>query len=129
MRHKQKNNLKGTPMKKILFSAALVATSTIVASNSAMPQSNNGVACRSSCCAQVCAKSGAQKYIGKEAAIAAALAHAGLTRNAVRGLECELDRENGVMVYEVDFESGIYDYEYDIDATTGKILKSKKELD
>ena len=30
---------------------------------------------------------------------------------------------------EVEFESGIYDYEYDIEATTGKILKSKKELD
>ena len=33
------------------------------------------------------------------------------------------------MVYEVEFESGAYDYEYDIDAKTGKILKSKKELD
>ena len=33
------------------------------------------------------------------------------------------------MVYEVEFESGLFDYEYDINAMTGKILKSKKELD
>ena len=47
----------------------------------------------------------------------------------MRNLQCELDRENGIMVYEVEFESGLYDYEYDIDAATGKVLKSKKELD
>ena len=39
------------------------------------------------------------------------------------------DVENGKTVYEVEFESGLYDYEYDIDAVTGKVLKSKKELD
>lgn len=71
----------------------------------------------------------AKKYIGKEAAINAALAHAGLERSKVRDLQCELDREDGVMIYEVEFESGLYDYEYDIDAITGEVLKVKKTLD
>ena len=31
--------------------------------------------------------------------------------------------------YEIDFESGKYDYSYDIDAITGKIINSKKELE
>ena len=116
-------------MNKSLLFAALAATSAAFASNIAAPRQTAQPACKSCCCAQNCAKPGAQKYIGKEAAIAAALAHAGLERSAVRDLKCELDRENGVMVYEVEFESGVYDYEYDIDAVTGKILKSKKELD
>ena len=116
-------------MKKSLFFAALATATTLSASNSALPRSSNGTGCKSCCNSQGCMKPGNQKYIGEEAAIAVALAHAGLARNAVRDLKCELDRENGVMVYEVEFESGIYDYEYDIEATTGKILKSKKELD
>lgn len=68
-------------------------------------------------------------YIGREAAIRAALAHAGLERSDVRDLDCDLDREGGVMVYEVDFESGRNDYEYDIDAKTGAVLKAKKDRD
>ena len=116
-------------MRTSLLFAALVASSTIVADNAVMPRSNDGTACKSRCSARSCGKPEAKKYIGKEAAIAVALAHAGIERNAVRDLKCELDRENGVMVYEVEFESGLFDYEYDIDAMTGKILKSKKELD
>jgi uncharacterized membrane protein YkoI len=111
-------------MKNTLLVAAMVVAVAVFA-NATAPQ---GSACKSCCKAQQC-KAAKAKYIGKEAAIAAALAHAGLARNAVRDLKCELDRENGVMVYEVEFESGLFDYEYDIDATTGKILKSKKELD
>lgn len=116
-------------MRTSLLFAALVASSTIVADNAVMPRSNDGTACKSRCSARRCGKPEAKKYIGKEAAIAVALAHAGIERNAVRDLKCELDRENGIMVYEVEFESGVYDYEYDIDAVTGKILQSKKELD
>lgn len=116
-------------MKKSLFLAALTATAVVAANNLNASGSNGGAACGSCCTAQRCANTDARKYIGKEAAIEAALTHAGLKRNAVRDLKCELDREDGVMVYEVEFESGLYDYEYDIDAVTGKVLKSKKELD
>ena len=116
-------------MKKSLFFAALVSTSSIIAGNTAAFRSSSGASCGSCCNAQCCTKPGAQTYIGKEAAIAAALSHAGFARNAVRELKCELNRENGIIVYEVEFESGFYGYEYDIDAVIGKILKSKKERD
>ena len=111
-------------MKNTLLVAAMVVAVAVFA-NATAPQAST---CKSCCQSQQC-KAAKAKYIGKDAAIAAALAHAGLERKAVRDLKCELDRENGVMVYEIEFESGLFDYEYDIDATTGKVLKSKKELD
>ena len=60
-------------------------------------------------------------------AISIALSHAGLKKSQVYDLEAELDKENGVWLYEVNFESGGYDYEYDIHAETGKILHTSKE--
>ena len=71
----------------------------------------------------------AVEFISEEQAIEKALARAELTRENVRDLKCERDNEDGIVVYEVEFESGKYDYEYDIDAKSGKILKSKKEID
>lgn len=68
-------------------------------------------------------------FIGREAAIKAALAHAKLNEGDVRRLKCELDREDGVMVYEVDFKKDGFEYDYDIDAKTGNVLKAKKERD
>lgn len=65
----------------------------------------------------------------RQEAIAIALAHAGLTSDQVRDLDAELDKERGVVYYEVDFESGAYEYEYEIHAETGAILKSEKERD
>ena len=77
---------------------------------------------------QACSKT-ACKTIGKEAAINAALAHAGVKRSEVRDLSCELDRENGVLVYDIEFEVGRMEYDYDIDAATGAVLKALKERD
>ncbi len=68
-------------------------------------------------------------YIGKEAALEKTLAHAGLTSQSVYALEIELDKERGMVVYEIDFKSGNYEYEYEVDATTGEVLKSEKEID
>ena len=65
--------------------------------------------------------------ISREKAKSVALNHAGLKEADVRELEIELDKENGVYVYEVSFESGKYDYEYHIDAVTGAIKFSEKE--
>ena len=68
-------------------------------------------------------------FIGRQAAIRAALAHAKLHESDVRRLKCELDREDGVMVYEVDFRKDGFEYDYDIDAKTGAVIKAKKERD
>jgi len=72
---------------------------------------------------------GTAVHIGDAAAKEAALAHAGLKESAVTYLTVEKDIENGVTVYEVEFHSGGYEYDYEIDAVTGKILKSDKEID
>ncbi len=73
--------------------------------------------------------SASKTLIGAAKAKSVALEHAGLTSSAVRGLECELDTQYGVKVYEVDFEYGKYDYSYDIDAYSGKVLRYEKEID
>ena len=68
-------------------------------------------------------------YITKDKAIDIALKHAGLKKNAVYELDAELDYKYGQKVYEVDFEYKEHDYEYFINAESGKIVKSFKELD
>lgn len=68
-------------------------------------------------------------YIGRQAAIRTALGHAKFHESSVSWLKCELDREDGAMVYEIEFEKDGFEYEYDIDAKTGAIMKSRKERD
>lgn len=69
----------------------------------------------------------APAYIGKEAAKAAALAHAGVDAETIRDYDCELDTDDGAATYEIDFEANGYEYEYEIDATSGTVLRSNKE--
>ncbi len=72
----------------------------------------------------------ASGYIGEEAALQAALAHAGITdSSSLRETKAELDRENGRMIYEVEFKSGNLEYDYEVDASTGEILKAESEYD
>lgn len=61
-------------------------------------------------------------YIGKEAALEAALAHAKISKSEARKTDIEIDYEYGCMVYEVEFEVGTTEYEYDINANDGDIL-------
>ncbi len=68
-------------------------------------------------------------YIGNAKAESVALSHAGLQKNQVREFECKLDKERGVIVYEVEFSYGGYEYEYEIDAYSGGILNVVKERD
>lgn len=67
--------------------------------------------------------------IGKEKAKEIALRHAGISASAAKKLKCELDRENGKLIYEVEFKTDGYEFEYTIDAGTGKILHVEKERD
>ena len=53
---------------------------------------------------------------GREAAIDAALSHAGFDADQVSGLRCEKDYDDGREIYEVEFRHGGYEYSYDIDA-------------
>ncbi|MDO5095240.1 MAG: PepSY domain-containing protein [Peptostreptococcaceae bacterium] len=62
-------------------------------------------------------------YIGEERAKQIALNHAGLNASEVFFKKVKLDREDGMMVYEIEFKHYGYEYEYDIEATTGQILK------
>ncbi|MDO4316332.1 MAG: PepSY domain-containing protein [Oscillospiraceae bacterium] len=68
-------------------------------------------------------------YIGAEAAKSAAFKHAGVSAADVTELECELDEDDGVWLYEVEFEVGRTEYEYEIDAVSGAILKAEQDID
>ncbi len=67
--------------------------------------------------------------IGEDAAREIALAHAGVSAADVPRIKVELDREKGVLLYEVEFKWSGYEYEYEIHATDGTILQSEKEFD
>ena len=70
-----------------------------------------------------------KNYIGRDSAISIALKDLKLTKNDVYDLECELDKEFNQIVYEVTFNYKNLEYEYYINAETGKIIHSFKELD
>jgi len=76
------------------------------------------------------ADAGAAKVdIGKEKAMAIALAHAGLGEGQVTGLKAEKDKDDGRVEYEVEFRSGGMEYDYTIDAATGAVLEHEKDID
>ncbi len=58
-----------------------------------------------------------------------ALHHAGLKAENVTQFEIELDTEGTISHYEISFKSGGFEYDYDINAETGAIIKSEKEMD
>ncbi len=68
-------------------------------------------------------------YIGNEAALSAALSHAGVAEDEIYKLEWELDHDDGYTYYEIEFKSNGYEYEYEVDAFDGSILKFEKEWD
>lgn len=65
--------------------------------------------------------------ITKDEAISKALAHAGLKKSQVSRLKAELDRDDGVTVYDVEFETADWEYEYEINAKTGNVRKAEKD--
>ena len=136
-------------MKKIIATSFALAAACVAVGDANQPQSTASCCCKAAVqnaqqpCAKSLAPSAAQRtapvqsaalppnngFIGRQTAIKAALAHAKLQESDVRWLKCELDREDGVMVYEVDFKKDGFEYDYDIDAKTGTVLKAKKERD
>ena len=59
----------------------------------------------------------------------AALGHAGLEESQVSDIDVDLDRDNGMLIYEVDFNSGNTEYDYDINAETGEVISADKSKD
>ena len=64
-------------------------------------------------------------YISSDKAKEIALNHAKVT--SPQNLKVELDREDNE--YSVEFDYNGYEYDYEINATTGKIISSEKEID
>ena len=50
-------------------------------------------------------------YISEEQAKNAALSHAGVSANAITAYESDLDREHGIMVYDIDFKCEGFEYD------------------
>lgn len=69
------------------------------------------------------------KFISQADAKAAALKHAGLSESDIRNFKIELDTDDLIAHYEIEFMSGKYEYDYDINAKTGRIISSEKEID
>lgn len=68
-------------------------------------------------------------YLPRGDALQIALDHAQVKRSDLLDLSCELDEENGVIVYQVEFECGLWEYEYQIHAETGEILHVERDND
>ena len=72
-----------------------------------------------------------RRRITGDEALQIALEHAGVSRNQVRDIDVDLERERGRLVWEVEFEvrrNGREDeYEYYIDAYTGEIVRWERD--
>ncbi|MBQ6896497.1 MAG: PepSY domain-containing protein [Oscillospiraceae bacterium] len=63
------------------------------------------------------------QLIGESKAKSIALSHAGKKEADVKFVRCELDRDDGRVVYEVEFYGGDFvEYDYDIDAYSGNVV-------
>lgn len=56
-----------------------------------------------------------------------ALSHADVKAADVKGFEIELDRDGGVLHYDIEFYVGKVEYDLEIDAKSGEILKFEKD--
>ena len=65
--------------------------------------------------------------IGAEAALNAALAHAGVTDPYNSDVDYEY--EGGKAIFDVEFEKDGYEYDYVVDALSGEIIRFEKERD
>ena len=77
--------------------------------------------------AQVGAGAGANKAIGLDKGVNAALQDAGFKSDEVTGLIAQYDNEDGTATYEVEFTAGGFEYEYTIKAADGTVLEARRE--
>ena len=67
--------------------------------------------------------------ISEDDAKQAAFTHAGVTEADVSYAKAKIDREHGVVVYEIEFRTATHEYDYDINATTGEVVKYEREYE
>lgn len=67
--------------------------------------------------------------IGEEKAKEIALRKAELKEADVKFIRVELDRDDGILKYEIEFRKELTEYEIDVNADDGSIIKFEKELD
>ena len=60
----------------------------------------------------------------KEAALQTALADAGVNEADASRIRVTMDRDDGMLVYEVRFDAAEVEYDYEIDAESGRILST-----
>ena len=108
-------------------SSAASSAAAEASSSAAAPAASSAAAPAASSAAAPAASSDA--YIGEDAAIEAALAHAGINQADTTELKAELDTDDATVHYEVEFKSAGTEYSYDIDATTGEVLSFESEVD
>ena len=70
---------------------------------------------------------GGSPDIGREAALAAALNHAGVSQDQVYDLEVKREYDDGRLEYEIEFKTGGWEYEYTISAADGAILDYERD--
>ena len=70
-----------------------------------------------------------KELIGKDKAKEIALKKAGLKEADVKFIKIELDRDDGIVVYEVEFKQGLKEFNADIKADDGKILDWEVDWD
>jgi uncharacterized membrane protein YkoI len=71
----------------------------------------------------------AGSYIGEDRAKTAALEHTGVAEGQATFIKAYLDHDDGRVVYDVEFYSGDTEYDYEIDAVSGDILESDREIE
>ena len=67
--------------------------------------------------------------VGRDAAVQAALTHAGLSESQVTGLKVEQDWDDGRLEYEIEFWCSGVEYDYTIDGRDGSVLSAEQETD
>ena len=114
-------------------SAAATKSASAAASTAAAPSASTAAAPSASAAAAPSASAASStptsSYIGDDAAVTAALSHAGVSEADVVGLKVELDLDDAVVHYDIEFKVGNMEYDYDIDATTGAVLSHHSEID
>ena len=73
------------------------------------------------------ATTGGSALLSSEEAMAAALAHAGVSASNATFDKVELEEEDGTMVYKLEFYGSGTEYEYKVDAYTGAVRKAEQK--